>query len=728
MFSNMLSARQSLRSRLLLVPVLALLGFVMLGYLALDVVKSNILRDKERQLISVVEVAQGLVAHYQALEQSGTLTQPVAQEQAKLALKSLRYSGNEYVWINDLTQPFPKMIMHPMVPALDGQILDKDSFNKATSYYSVDGRLREAFKDKNLFAAMVEIASKGEQGFVTYEWPKPQQDGGVTKALYPKLSYVKAFSPWGWVIGSGVYIDDLDAIYLRLALYIGTLTLGLAVLILAVSLLIRQRILREVGGEIFEAVQAAERVASGDLVTPVSLLAPPTGSLLDALDRMRQQLDTLVSAIFRNAASLSDDMGMLTSEASSMSLRLTLQKTTFEEVQNVVTAMQTQMQQLSALANETKNSTQVIAQGTVEGEQMMGQTSEGMYRISSIMEQSSSEVEQLANQALDIGKVVELIREIADQTNLLALNAAIEAARAGEHGRGFAVVADEVRKLAERTAEATRQISKTISDIQTGIQHVVVEMNSAGPVVRDSVAKAEQTVQLLTGSRRAANASFDQMDTFSHVVDEQVACTANVVDTVDQSIAITEQAVKMVDNAAQLAEQADKTAEELSLLAIRFRVSSAAEHHGAAIDSRAVALEWSPRLMVGEASIDTQHQQLVTLFNNLNAALHDPAQKNSLAKVLNELLDYTQYHFAHEAELMRNSAYPDEKAHLAQHDALVAKAVNYQNRFMSGEAVGAELVNFVRDWLTGHILKTDKALAEYLNGKAVSPHSNKKNR
>ncbi|MDM8562277.1 cache domain-containing protein [Candidatus Marithioploca araucensis] len=125
----------------------------------------------------------------------GKLSLEKAQEQAKVEIKQLRYdNGRGYIWINDTGKPYPKMIMHPTLPSLDGKILDDPSFNTA-----LGGK-------KNLFVAFVEVCENKGEGYINYYWPKPLPDGLTHDK--PKLSYVILFEEWNWIIGTGVYIDD----------------------------------------------------------------------------------------------------------------------------------------------------------------------------------------------------------------------------------------------------------------------------------------------------------------------------------------------------------------------------------------------------------------------------------------------------------------------------------------------------------------------------------------
>ena len=708
----------SLRLRLLLAPVVSLLGLLLLGIGALQVLDATVRRDREQQLVAIVEAATGVVGHYQSMEASGALPRDVAQQQAIAAVKAIRYAGVEYLWINDQGKPIPRMIMHPTVPALDGQVLDKESFNKANGLYPADRSTTEALDHANLFVSMVRVSEKFGGGFVSYEWPKPLAQGGTTKELYPKLSYVGSFKPWGWVIGTGVYIDDLAADYWKHAATIGALACGVAVAVLAIALLYRRSILGDLGGEIAFAKESAHRIAEGDLIVQISTDSPPEGdSLLAELERMRLKLDGLIGQIARHANSLSSNMTLLTSDASNMVTRLSLQKDTFDDVRKVLENMQQQMITLSTLASETEDSTRSIAQRTLEGEELMSKSVDDMCLIAQMIEKSSTGVHTLAEHADSVGNIVKMIHEIADQTNLLALNAAIEAARAGEQGRGFAVVADEVRKLAERTTAATGEISTTIHAIQTEVNQVVETMNAASPIVQSGVATAEKTVDMLRDFRQEADGSYQKMHRLNDVIGDEAAQADKVVEIVAQSIEITEEAVQMVDGASQTSAEAEHMAENLKGLSQQFRVTALQQTAQENASGRNVALAWSPRLMVGEPSIDAQHQRLVGLFNDLNDALHNGSSPDRIAKVLNELLEYTQFHFAHEADLMRRSGYPETKQHLAMHDDLVAKAVAYRQRFERGEAIGADLVRFVREWLTEHILKSDRKLADHLRTK-----------
>lgn len=205
--------RLSVRNRIWAMVVL-LIGSVVVGGI-IDVLNLRELlwQEKEQTSRQLVESSFSVLNHFYDLQVRGALSEAAAQTAAKETIRAMRYDRTEYFWLTDLSQPFPKMVMHPTMPELDGQVLDSVQYNSATRQRAgADRVFTETGGQKNLFVAFVEVVNRGGEGFVTYGWPKPKAGTGVTEQRYPKLSYVKGFAPWGWLIGSGVYIDDVDAV------------------------------------------------------------------------------------------------------------------------------------------------------------------------------------------------------------------------------------------------------------------------------------------------------------------------------------------------------------------------------------------------------------------------------------------------------------------------------------------------------------------------------------
>lgn len=169
-----------------------------------DVVKNNNRNAKDKKYLekfyghrlkNIIEVAQSILQENVDLVKSGKLTLEQAQQKAKDSINRIRYNNSGYIWINDTTLPYPKMLVHPVSPELNNTILDDPKYNCALG------------RQQNIFRAAVELCNKDGEGFIDYKWSKPAEDGKVIKDV-PKISYVKIFKPWNWIMGVGIYVDD----------------------------------------------------------------------------------------------------------------------------------------------------------------------------------------------------------------------------------------------------------------------------------------------------------------------------------------------------------------------------------------------------------------------------------------------------------------------------------------------------------------------------------------
>lgn len=205
-------SRLSVRNRIWTIVGMLICGIVVGEVIDMFRLREVLWREKEEKTRQLVETGFSVLTHFHQLQQAGELSQVAAQAAAISTIKALRYNKTEYFWLSDLGTPFPKIIMHPTMPALDGHLLDLPQFDSVTSLRAgTEGPFTVTDGKKNIGVAFAEVVNQGGQGYVVYDWQKPKAGSGVTEQLYPKLSYVKKFAPWGWVIGSGVYVDDVDA-------------------------------------------------------------------------------------------------------------------------------------------------------------------------------------------------------------------------------------------------------------------------------------------------------------------------------------------------------------------------------------------------------------------------------------------------------------------------------------------------------------------------------------
>jgi methyl-accepting chemotaxis protein len=563
----------TLATRLSLITLAAVLGLGVMFGVVLFAQRNILLADRQDKVRNLVEVAYGVVAGFEQAERDGRLSREEAQKAATAALKGLRYNKTEYFWINDLGKPFPKMVMHATVPALDGKVLNEDRFNKATSAQEGVGGARVALDGKNLFVAFNDVVERGDHGFVEYLWPKPKEGGGVTEALFPKLSYVKKFAPWGWVIGTGIYIDDVDAAFRGEAVRFLGWGIVLAGIILVPLLLLRRNLIRLLGGEPQQAVDVARRIAAGDLAVSISTRGDDRDSLLANMHNMQKQLRGMIEEIGREAGTLSQDAGVLADTSEQVRIRSQEQS---EAAQAIAAAVEEMTVSIDQIAHSAHDANAIAAEsGTLaeQGSSVIQCAKEEIHRLSTMVHASSDQIRELERHSDAISSIVNVIKEIADQTNLLALNAAIEAARAGEQGRGFAVVADEVRKLAERTSASTAEIGATIARIQAGTHEAVASMNSGVEQAGQGVALANEAGNSIVGIREGAKRVTEVVTTISESIREQSAASNEIATRVERIAHMTEQSVDEVARTTKAARDLEETSRALHGAVARFKLS-----------------------------------------------------------------------------------------------------------------------------------------------------------
>jgi methyl-accepting chemotaxis protein len=489
-------------------------------------------------------------------------------------VSELRYGSEakDYFWINDM---HPKMIMHPIKPSLNGKDLSD-------------------FKDpngKHLFNEFVKVCREKGEGFVDYMWPKPGYDKPV-----PKLSYVKLFKPWNWVVGTGIYLDDIKAVEIQKSKEIKSAIakqrnelIGVIIILFLLGAGVITYISSKITVPIKHTVEMLKDIAQGegDLTKRLKVeTKDEVGEMAEWFNKFIDTIQHIIKDVAQNANRVKDASG----ELSEISKQMTFGAEQTSEKANVVAAageeMSSNMSSVAAATEEASANVNMVATAAEQMIATINEIAQNSEKASSITSEAvaqtksaSNKVNELGSSANEIGKVVETITEISEQVNLLALNATIEAARAGEAGKGFAVVANEIKDLAKQTAEATQEIKGKIGAIQGSTDATVTEIGQILEVINainDIVSTIATAVEEQSVTTKEIAENVVQASQGIQEVNENVAQSSSVAGDIAKDIADVNQASgKMSDSSNQVnlsAEALTGLSETLNEMVGKFKV------------------------------------------------------------------------------------------------------------------------------------------------------------
>ncbi|VVM41431.1 hypothetical protein PS634_00309 [Pseudomonas fluorescens] len=340
------------------------------------------------------------------------------------------------------------------------------------------------------------------------------------------------------------------------------MVIALLVAATLLTLVFAWMLIKSITTPIAVALHAAETIAQGNLTQPIKVDGTDeAGRLLQAMKTMQDKLrDTLqrISGSATQLASAAEELNAVTDESAR---GLVQQNNEIEQAATAVNEMTSAVEEVARNATSTSEASRNATASAGDGRDLVLETVGAIERMSGDVKETAELIGNLANESRDIGKVLDVIRGLADQTNLLALNAAIEAARAGEAGRGFAVVADEVRALAHRTQQSTSEIERMIGSIQGGTEQAVTSM-------RNSTERAESTLSIAKGAGLALdtiNIAVEEINERNLVIASAAEEQAQVAREVDRNL------VNIRDLSAQSTTGANQTSAastELSRLAV----------------------------------------------------------------------------------------------------------------------------------------------------------------
>lgn len=483
----------------------------------LPFMENHLLEEKKLATKAVVEVASSIIASLQDDVKSGKITLEAAKNEALKEVRFLKYHGNEYFWIMDFE---PRILTHGVNEGLIGKNVGD-------------------IKDPNgnlLFVEMVKVVKEKGTSFYSYPWAKP----GVALPV-DKISYLQLNKDWGWIVGSGIYIDDVkeDMATMRWQVLGGTCLLSLLVIVFA--WLVSRRIKKALDN----AIKVSERIAEGDLTGEIQIDShDETGKLLESLKEMNEGLARIVGEVRTGADSIATATEQIAAGNTDLSQRTEEQAAALEETASSMEELTSTVKQNADNAQQA-NQLAISASGVaVKGGDVINKV---VYTMKSITESSRK-----------ISDIIGVIDGIAFQTNILALNAAVEAARAGEQGRGFAVVAAEVRSLAQRSAAAAKEIKTLIEDSVNKVQDGSKLVEEAG----------HTTQEIVTSIKRVT----DIMAEISAASLEQSSGIEQVNTAITQMDDVTQQNAALVEEAAAAAESLEEQAQQMVQVVTRFKL------------------------------------------------------------------------------------------------------------------------------------------------------------
>ncbi|CAV19967.1 methyl-accepting chemotaxis protein [Vibrio atlanticus] len=516
-------------------------GIILIALLALTAtglwtlrVASNI--DNKARVTELFKSAYSILTEVEKMAIDGTLEEQQAKQLATRLLRNNIYKDNEYVYVADEDMTF---VATPLDPQLHGT-----SFNDFK-----DG-------DGNSVGQLIQRALGNRTGqIVEYTWTQKLPDGSIEE----KLSIAEKTPHWGWVVGTGIGFNEVNARFWSTAQWQLILCLAIAGVILSSLIISIKRMLSLLGGEPKDVREAVQAVAKGKIQTSFETQAEQ-GSIYHAVQQMSQSLAELVSNLNSSMLALRGELQRVEDRAGSIAQLTETQQQSTEMIATAMTEMASSANNVADSAGDTARNTDEADKQSQHTQLLIHNTVDNIQGLAGQLGTASEAVANLDNDVNNIVKVLDVIGDIAEQTNLLALNAAIEAARAGEQGRGFAVVADEVRNLAGRTQSSTKEIQLMINNLQEGSRNAIQTMNVCAATSESTVTESQNASEAL----QQIVIALESISSMSHQIATAAAEQTQVSDDISKRINMIEESGNQLSDVVTESHNSTQTLASLS--------------------------------------------------------------------------------------------------------------------------------------------------------------------